>query len=107
MVQRRVIGSYDTEAEAIAAIEDLKRQGYSSDDISVMSKHTENAEIIADETGPMRRMAQRPGPQQAAFLAVSVAYWQESVHSPFRESVQSSRPVQLLQASPERQPGPE
>ena len=51
MVQRRVIGSYDTEAEAIAVIEDLKRQGYSSDDISVMSKHTENAEIIADETG--------------------------------------------------------
>ena len=39
MVQRRVIGSYDTEAEAIAVIEDLKRQGYSSDDISVMSKH--------------------------------------------------------------------
>lgn len=51
MVKRHIVGSYDTEAEAIAVIEDLKRQGYTSDDISVMSKHTENAEIIAEETG--------------------------------------------------------
>lgn len=51
MVTRHVVGYYDTETEAIAAIEDLKRQGYVSDDISVMSKHTENMNVIADETG--------------------------------------------------------
>ncbi|AMQ07914.1 MULTISPECIES: general stress protein [Sporosarcina] len=51
MVTRHVVGYYDTETEAIAAIEDLKRQGYVSDDISVMSKHTANADVIAEETG--------------------------------------------------------
>jgi len=51
MVTRHVVGYYDTETEAIAAIEDLKRQGYVSDDISVMSKHTENTDVIAYETG--------------------------------------------------------
>ena len=51
MVTRHVVGHYHTEAEAIAAIEDLKRQGYGSDEISVMSKHSEDVEAIADETG--------------------------------------------------------
>lgn len=51
MVTRHVVGYYDTETEAIAAIEDLKRQGYVSDDISVMSKQSGNADVIADETG--------------------------------------------------------
>ncbi|MFS0574040.1 general stress protein [Sporosarcina sp. 179-K 3D1 HS] len=51
MVQRHVVGYYDTETEAIAAIEDLKRQGYSSDEISVVSKHGDHIDHIADETG--------------------------------------------------------
>ncbi|KAA0955621.1 general stress protein [Sporosarcina sp. ANT_H38] len=51
MVTRHVVGYYDTETEAIAAIEDLKRQGYGTDDISVMSRQTANADVIADETG--------------------------------------------------------
>jgi hypothetical protein len=53
MVQRHVVGYYDTENEAIAAIEDLKRQGYSSDEISVLSKHSDNVDNIAEETGTL------------------------------------------------------
>ncbi|MFD1206489.1 MULTISPECIES: general stress protein [Sporosarcina] len=51
MVQRRVVGYYDTESEAVAAIEDLKRQGYRSADISIISKDRDRAGHIEDETG--------------------------------------------------------
>ncbi len=51
MIQRHVVGYYDSETEAIAAIEDLKRRGYSSDEISVLSKHSDNADNVANETG--------------------------------------------------------
>ncbi|CAM3133675.1 general stress protein [Filibacter tadaridae] len=50
MVQRHVVGYYDTNTEAIAAIEELKRQGYSSDDISVVSKDVGNTDRIIEET---------------------------------------------------------
>lgn len=48
---KRVVGYYDTEAQAIDAIEDLKRQGYRSEDISVISKSREEVDAVADETG--------------------------------------------------------
>lgn len=51
MARQAVVGYYDTENEAIAAIEDLKRQGYRSEDISVLSKDREETEAVADETG--------------------------------------------------------
>ncbi|MGM9920436.1 MAG: general stress protein [Bhargavaea sp.] len=51
MTERRVVGYYDNEQQAIDAIEDLKRQGYGSDDISVISKNNEDVEAIEDETG--------------------------------------------------------
>ncbi|NEU32708.1 general stress protein [bacterium LRH843] len=51
MVNRHVVGYYDSEAEAITAIEDLKRLGYPRDAISVISKKVERVDHIADETG--------------------------------------------------------
>src|SRR5690606_31593079 len=50
MAKQRVAGSYQSESEAIAAIEDLKRQGYRSEDISVLSKDKREAENIMEET---------------------------------------------------------
>lgn len=50
MFNKRIVGSFDTENEAIQAIEDLKKQGYDSDDISVLSKDKRETEAIADET---------------------------------------------------------
>ena len=47
---KKVVGYYDTETAAIEAIEDLKRQGYRSDDISVISKSKEEAATVTDET---------------------------------------------------------
>ena len=51
MVKRQVVGYYDSENEAIDAIEDLKRQGYSSDEISVISKEREQVNTVVEETG--------------------------------------------------------
>ncbi|TWT13246.1 general stress protein [Planomicrobium sp. CPCC 101079] len=50
MSQKRVVGSFNTENEAINAIEDLKRQGYNSEDISVLSKDKQETETVAGET---------------------------------------------------------
>lgn len=48
---KHIVGYYDTEAEAIDAIEDLKRQGYRTEDISVISKSQSDVDTISDETG--------------------------------------------------------
>ncbi len=47
----RVIGSYHDEEEAIKEIEGLKRQGYRSEDISVISKNQEETRHVIEETG--------------------------------------------------------
>ena len=47
----RVVGSYETEDQAIRAIEDLQREGYNSEDISVLSKDKRKTETVAEETG--------------------------------------------------------
>lgn len=46
----KVVGSYQTTAEAISAIDDLKRQGYETEDISVLSKDKGETETVASET---------------------------------------------------------
>ncbi|NEU32603.1 general stress protein [bacterium LRH843] len=51
MVNRHVVGYYDSEAEAITAIEDLKIQGYPPDAISVISKKVGHVDHNLDETG--------------------------------------------------------
>lgn len=51
MAKQSVVGSYQSENEAIAAIEDLQREGYRSEDISVISKDKQETENIVAETG--------------------------------------------------------
>lgn len=51
MDKMHIVGYYDSEAEAIPIIEDLKRQGYSSNKISIISKNSGDENHIANETG--------------------------------------------------------
>lgn len=53
MVKRQVVGVYDTDNEAIAAIQELKRQGYTADEISVISQDTQQMENVTEETDTM------------------------------------------------------
>lgn len=50
-ITKNVVGVFDTEQEAILAIEDLQKQGYNSEDISVISKNRDDVDAITDETG--------------------------------------------------------
>lgn len=47
----RMVGSYDSENQAIKAIEDLQREGYRSEDISVISKDKDETRHVTEETG--------------------------------------------------------
>ncbi|WJH35260.1 general stress protein [Paenibacillus aurantius] len=49
--EKKIVGVFHSEQEAIKAIEDLKRQGYSSDEISVIAKNKDDVSDISDETG--------------------------------------------------------
>ncbi|MED3563384.1 general stress protein [Bacillus xiapuensis] len=49
--EKHLVGVYDTENEAIRAVEDLKRQGYASEEISVIGKNREDVTAINDVTG--------------------------------------------------------
>ncbi|MFD1030372.1 general stress protein [Metaplanococcus flavidus] len=46
----RVVGSYRTEEQAIEAIEDLKKRGHRSEDISVLGKNEEKTKHVTEET---------------------------------------------------------
>lgn len=48
---RKIVGVFTTEEEAISAIEGLKRQGYASDDISIISKNRDDLHGVMNETG--------------------------------------------------------
>jgi uncharacterized membrane protein len=50
-VEKNVVGVYDTEQEAIVAIEELVKQGYDKQDICVIGKDLKDTNHIADETG--------------------------------------------------------
>lgn len=47
----RVVGAYGTEMEAVEVIEDLQRQGYRDEDISVLSKDKKDVKRVTEETG--------------------------------------------------------
>ncbi|PLR96070.1 general stress protein [Bacillus sp. T33-2] len=49
--EKNIVGVYDNEQDAIQAVEDLKRQGYSTDDISVIGKNSDEVDEINDATG--------------------------------------------------------
>jgi uncharacterized membrane protein len=48
---KKIVGVFDSEQEASRAIEDLKRQGFSSDDISIVAKNRDDVDSITNETG--------------------------------------------------------
>lgn len=47
----RIVGSFRTEEEASRAIEQLKAEGYSTDEISVIAKDRKDMKAISEETG--------------------------------------------------------
>ncbi|MBO2944016.1 general stress protein [Paenibacillus sp. F411] len=49
-MSKKIVGAFHTEQEATKAIEDLKQQGYSADEISVIAKDRDEAQHISDET---------------------------------------------------------
>ncbi|MEC2074683.1 general stress protein [Metabacillus fastidiosus] len=49
--EKHLVGVYNTEQEVIQAVEDLKRQGYSTEDISVIGKNKDEIKDINDATG--------------------------------------------------------
>ncbi|HAQ07885.1 MAG TPA: hypothetical protein DCR24_10305 [Bacillus bacterium] len=49
--EKHLVGVYDNERDAIQAVEDLKRQGYSTDDISVISKNEDEVHDVNEATG--------------------------------------------------------
>ncbi|WP_257985020.1 general stress protein [Bacillus sp. T33-2] len=51
-MDKRIIGVYQTEDQALAAVEDLKREGYRSENISIIAKNTDRLGPAADELKP-------------------------------------------------------
>jgi len=49
--ERKIVGVFESEREAVNAIEELKRQGYTSDDISVVAKDRDDISYVSDATG--------------------------------------------------------
>ncbi|MCM3727086.1 general stress protein [Neobacillus cucumis] len=49
--EKHLVGVYETEHEVIQAVEDLKKQGYASEDISVIGKNKDDVNEINDVTG--------------------------------------------------------
>ncbi|HUC93655.1 MAG TPA: general stress protein [Paenibacillus sp.] len=49
--ERKIVGVFDREDDAINAIEGLKRQGYRTEEISVIAKDKDELSYVADETG--------------------------------------------------------
>ncbi|SFC87043.1 Heat induced stress protein YflT [Bacillus sp. OV322] len=50
-MDKRVVGVYDNGEDAIRAVEDLKRQGYDRDDISVIAKDRDDVDMVNESTG--------------------------------------------------------
>ncbi|MFL6556304.1 MAG: general stress protein [Bacillus sp. (in: firmicutes)] len=49
--EKNIVGVYQSEQEAIAAIEDLVKQGYSKSEISVIGKDHNHVDYVTEETG--------------------------------------------------------
>lgn len=50
-MNKKIVGVFYTEHEASSAIEDLKSQGFLTEDISVIARNKDDVEAISDETG--------------------------------------------------------
>ncbi|MCK6207973.1 general stress protein [Bacillus infantis] len=49
--QKHIVGVYDTQSEAIEAVEELRAQGYDTNDISVVGKNDDDVEAVTEQTG--------------------------------------------------------
>jgi uncharacterized membrane protein len=49
--EKHLVGVYNNEREAIQAVEDLKRQGYATEDISVIGKNEDEVDYVNEATG--------------------------------------------------------
>jgi hypothetical protein len=49
--QKKIVGVFYSDQEAVNAIEGLKAQGYNSDEISVIGKNKDDIKAVTDETG--------------------------------------------------------
>lgn len=49
--EKKIVGVFQSEHEAIRAIEDLKQQGYRSDEISVVAKDKNDMAAVSESTG--------------------------------------------------------
>jgi hypothetical protein len=49
--QKKIVGIFYSDTEAIHAIEGLKDQGYNSDEISIIGKNKADIDAVTDETG--------------------------------------------------------
>jgi uncharacterized membrane protein len=49
--QKHIVGVYDTQSEAIEAVEELRAQGYDSADISVVGKNDDDVDAVTEQTG--------------------------------------------------------
>lgn len=52
-MSKKIVGVFESEKEATAAIESLQRQGFTAEEISVLSRDRRDREAIQDETGSM------------------------------------------------------
>ncbi len=50
-MNKHIVGVFESEHEAIKAIEELKSLGFRSDEISVVGKNKEDVSHVGDETG--------------------------------------------------------
>jgi len=53
-MDKRFIAIYDNENEATSAVKNLKEQGYTSDQISVVAKNIDNLPTEAEEVSPAK-----------------------------------------------------
>ncbi|RID82513.1 hypothetical protein D1970_18760 [Mesobacillus zeae] len=49
--EKHLVGVYNNEGEAIDAVEDLKRQGYATEDISIIGRDNDEVDDINEATG--------------------------------------------------------
>lgn len=52
---KQVIGVYSTELEAAEIVESLKKEGYTTEEISVIAKHIETPDAVTQEIKPSTR----------------------------------------------------
>ncbi|MGN7387839.1 general stress protein [Sporosarcina sp. SAFN-015] len=54
-MKNHIIGVYDNEQQVVEVVEDLKKKGYTTEEISVIAKNTKELPEIAEEIKPSTR----------------------------------------------------